>query len=78
MKRLGRHVRAVRPDDGAKLLVQVDLIEERGVRKRLEHPSPGSPREIKLAFGAVLKSKPESVIAERLDIGYMNELRQGA
>ncbi len=49
VQRLGRHVEAIGPNEGANLRVDVDLGEAGGVRKRLEHAAPVVVGEVDVA-----------------------------
>ena len=74
VQRLGRHVEAVGPSDGADLQVDVRLGEEGGIGEGLRHTSPVPLGEVDVADEAVLEGDAQLVLADALDRDGCNEL----
>jgi len=72
VKRLRRYVGAVGPNDRPQLLVEPDLPEVVGIRKRLEDTAPAPARKIDVALGAVLEAQAQAVVSDHLDRGHVN------
>lgn len=74
VQRLGRHVEAVGPDDGAALRVDADLGKEALVGKRLGDAPPLATVECHVAGDPVLEGEAQLVVADDLDCGDVDEL----
>src|SRR5665213_4559476 len=67
IERLGGHVSAVGPRDGASLCVHRCACEVVGITQRLKDTSPLAPCEVDFADGAVIEGQAQSVFAADLD-----------
>src|SRR2546423_1016825 len=74
VKCLRRYVGAAGPTGRPQLLVEPDLTEVVGIRKRLEDTAPVPDRKIDIPFGAVLEAQSQAVVSNHLNRGYVNEL----
>lgn len=78
MQSLGGDVSAVRPDNGSKLLVQLNPREVLRVSKRSKDSSPLFIREIDLTRDAVVEIQAKSMPAKTLNLGDVNDPLHGA
>lgn len=70
----GIEVGSVGPDNGAQLVVYLNLSEVAGIGQRLEDGTVQLPGEIDIAFAAVAKAKRELVVTKHVYRGDANEL----
>jgi hypothetical protein len=73
VQRLGSHVDAVGPDDGADLRVNPDLGEESLVGQWLEHTAPLASGEVDIAHESVLEGEAQLVIADDIYASDINK-----
>jgi hypothetical protein len=68
VQRFGRDIGAVWPADRPEFLVTSNLSEVRGIAKRLEDAAPIPVRRVKLATDTVVERKPQTMLADNLDL----------